>query len=32
MLFYTKTSVENFLRQTLRIPTYWPHVLKAALQ
>jgi len=32
ILFYTKTSNENFLRQTLRIPTYWPHVLAAALQ
>ncbi len=30
ILFYTKTSVENFLRQTLRIPDYWPHVVVAA--
>ena len=32
ILFYTKTSIENFLRQTLSIPTYWPHVVAAALQ
>ena len=31
ILFYTKTSVESFLRQTLSMPTYWPHVVAAAL-
>lgn len=28
LLFYTKTSVENFLRQTLRLPHYWPYVVQ----
>jgi len=28
LLFYTKTSVENFLRQTLRLPQYWPYVVQ----
>jgi hypothetical protein len=32
IFFYSKTSIENFLRQTLRIPMYWPHVVAAALQ
>jgi Ubiquitin carboxyl-terminal hydrolase len=32
MLFYTKTSIQNFLRQTLSIPDYWPHVVEAAMQ
>ncbi|CDW76396.1 ubiquitin carboxyl-terminal hydrolase family protein [Stylonychia lemnae] len=30
ILFYSKTSIENFLRQTLRIPDYWPHVVAVA--
>eukprot|EP00347_Sterkiella_histriomuscorum_P013480 403364554 len=30
ILFYSKTSIENFLRQTLRIPDYWPHMVAVA--
>lgn len=32
MLFYTKTSAQNFFRQTLSIPDFWPHVVAAAVQ
>lgn len=31
ILFYAKTSTENYLRQTLSMPDYWPHVIAAAL-
>lgn len=31
ILFYSKTSIESFFRQTLRIPSHWPHVLTQAL-
>lgn len=30
ILFYSKTSNENFYRQSLSLPNYWPHVVAAA--
>lgn len=28
LLFYAKTSVDYFMRQTLSAPNLWPHVVK----